>query len=62
MSDLEGERVNLIYWDETTDLREMQARINEMAAKMAQLQQHYGYTWISNPETGEWRLRLEVQE
>ena len=62
MSDLEGERVNLIYWDETTDLREMQAKINEMVAKMAQLQQHYGYTWIGNPETGEWRLRREVQE
>ena len=56
MSDLEGERVNLIYWDEETNLREMQARINEMRARMAELQQHYGYTWIGNPETGEWRL------
>ena len=59
MSDIEGERVTLIYWDEATDLREAQARINEMCARMAELQQHYGYTWIGNPETGEWRLRRE---
>ena len=54
-----GERVNLIYWGEATDLREMQARINEMRARMAELQQHYGYTWIGDPETGERRMRRE---